>query len=403
VLIAWGDEAFRRKEYAAAEWHYRLYLTVETRRNVASVFLYRVMALFHLNRFRDIISLADEIKELNADDYTRRQVSLWLGRSYYRTGNPELAYKTLFTGKLGDLEPDDLIILARCALEIGDIWTAQAVPALLANDKERYGESLFILGQYHAPDNQQAAMDFFTKVITDCPDSGFADPARMELSELFVKNRRFAEAVANLDEIKDEKLLDRRNALLIISFFRTGKIQRAIELTRKNIPKLLGLPHGEAVVKENLFYYFLNRDVENFTLYSGYMGRYPGTGALVNYLSGKLYFEVGRYSTSYYYFYKLTHAESEYKDEALYNLAVISLYDQKNRNLAIAYFKKLAESADTGNAVVLKAKMNLAILLNEKGDIPASRNTLKEISEGPENVVIKTQAENLWNYFGYTK
>jgi tetratricopeptide (TPR) repeat protein len=246
-------------------------------------------------------------------------------------------------------------------------------------------------------------MDFFTKVVKECPDSSFADPARMELSELFVRNRRFAEAVANLDEIKDEKLLDRRNALLIISFFRTGKIHQAIELTRKNIPKLLGLPHGEAVVKENLFYYFLNRDVENFTLYSGYMGRYGGTGALVNYLSGRLYFEIGRYSTSYYYFYKLAHAESEYKDEALYNLAVISLYEQKNRNLAIVYFKKLAESANPGNAVVIKAKMNLAILLNEKGDIPASRNTLKEISEGPENVAVKTQAENLWNYFGYTK
>ncbi len=404
ILLSWGDEAYQKKDYITAERYYHQYLSVEDRRNAGSVFLYRMMSLSYLERYKEIIALAGDGKTPEVDDYTRKQLALWLGRSYYRTGNFEMAYKTMFTGNLRDYSAEDLVIVARCALEIGDIWTAQAAPALLANDKEHFSELLFMLGKYYLKENQSAAaLDFFNKIVLECPATSYADPAALEMSEIYIRNRRYSEAAQRLLDIRDEKLSDKKNALLIISYFRTGKISEAIELTQKNITRLLNQPYGEIVIKENLFYYYLNRDLGKFSLYAGFMGRYADTTSLVNYLSGKLYFDLKKYTTAYYYFYKLSQAESEYKKEALYNLGLISLFEQKNRQLAIAYFKKLAESADTQDALVMKGRLNLSILLNEKGDINVSRDTLSGILNGPENVTLKTQAENLWNYFGYLK
>jgi tetratricopeptide (TPR) repeat protein len=315
-----------------------------------------------------------------------------------------MAYRSLYTGNLKDNEPADLIMVMNSALEVGDIWTAQAAPARLVNDHELYGESLYLLGMYYLREGQhEAAFDFFAKASREASGSTFAERAKIEIAEIHVKEKRYSEAVEVLGGISDPALDDRKTALLIISWFGTGKTREAVELTNRSIGRLMNIPLGEAVVMENLLHYYRLKDLEKFNLYAGYLNRYTGNGPVINHLAGKLHFEIGHYGTAYYYFYKLSQAESEYREEAYYLMGTISLVEQKNRNLAAGYYKKLSEIGRRDNPFVLRAKLNLSILLNEAGDVDSSKKVLTDLLAGSEGVAVKAQAENLWRHFGYSK
>ncbi len=404
VLLFWGDAAFQKKDYAAAERYYRQYLQTEGRKDAGSVFLYRAISLYSLGRYREVVSLISEGRVPPMDEYTGKQLRLWLGRSYFLIGNYEMAYKSLYTGNLKDNEPADLIMVMKSALEVGDIWTAQAAPARLVNDQELYGESLYLLGMYYLREGQhEAAFDFFAKASREASGSAFAERAKIEIAEIHVKEKRYSEAVEVLGGISDPALDDRKTALLIISWFGTGKTREAVELTNGSIGRLLNIPLGEAVVMENLLHYYRLKDLEKFNLYAGHLNRYTGNGPVINHLAGKLHFELGHYGTAYYYFYKLSQAESEYREEAYYLMGTISLVEQKNRNLAAGYFKKLSEIGRRDNPFVLRAKLSLSIILNEAGDVDGSKKVLTGMLTGSEGVAVKAQAENLWQHFGYSK
>lgn len=405
LLVILGDIAFHKKNYYEAEQYYKQYLFVESRPNMQLIFLSRIISLYNLGRYKEIIALFNGTKFLSGDEYISKQLSLWLGRSYYQSGNYEMAYKIMFNRPFSDYDASDLLIIQKCAIEIGDLASALAVPPLLLNKgQELYASSLYAIGMHFKLKKQNdAASDYFLKILAECSGSSYADSARLEMAEINIKNRKFADAIEKLTKIKDIKELDRKNALLIISYFRLGKIKEAIELTQANIKKLLNLPYGEIVVKENLFYYYLNNDLDKFKVYSEYLRKYSGNDPLLSYLSAKLNFEQEQYNNAYYFFYKLVQLESEYKEEALFHLGIISLFKQKNKKLAVSYFQKLAEINNSDNVYVMKAKLNLSILLNESGNIDKSNDVLNDIIIGPENLLIKIQAGNLWNYYGYTK
>ncbi|HSV98410.1 MAG TPA: tetratricopeptide repeat protein [Spirochaetota bacterium] len=404
IMFAWATESYVAGDYSRAEQFYRQYLAVPARERAQDALLGRVDSLSRLKRYREIISIAGDETMPELDKNASIQFSLYLGRAYFNEKNLEMSYKTLLPLSSGDLEDDDRLILAKSALKAGDIWTAQAVPALLHKGSDQYAESLYILGKYYISEGKEdVAFDYFAKVIADCPDSAFRDDARIEMAEIHGNNRKYGEALTLLDEIKSEKHADRKLILRIVAMFRTGKIEEAVEMTRSGIRNILGHPAGETVVKEALFYYYLKGDLKNFAVYSSHLTKYSGNDPLLNYLSGKIYFEQQQYTKSSYFFGRLAATESEYREEALFFLGIISLHHHKNARIAAGHFQRLIDTSDPENSFAMKARINLALLMSEGANRARAEELLKEIEAGPENAVMKAQAENLAEYLNFSK
>ena len=154
------------------------------------------------------------------------------------------------------------------------------------------------------------------------------------------------------------------------------------------------------MVRENLRYYYRQGDTNQFKTYAALLNRYPGNANLVNFLRGKLNLDKGQFNAAYYYFYKSSQTENDYREESLYHLGMISMIHQKNNKLAIAYFTRLAAGDQADSIYIARAKINLSILYNETGNTEKSLSNLKEIHKGVSGAAIKIQAENLMRYFG---
>ncbi len=404
ILFTWATESFEAGDYSRAEQFYRQYLVVPARERAQDALLGRVDSLFRLNRFREIISIAGDGAGPELDENASIKFSLYLGRAYFNEKNLEMSYKTLMKLSSGVLEDSDRLILAKSALKAGDIWTAQAVPALLPGGSELYAESLSIIGSYYISEKKDdVAFDYFAKLIADCPNSVFTDDARIEMAEIHGKNRRYGEALTLLDGIKSDKHADRKMIIRIVALFRTGKIEKAIELTSSGIRNILRYPAGETVVKEALFYYYLKGDLKNFIVYSSHLTKYSGNDPLLNYLSGKIYFEQQQYEKSSYFFSRLAVMETDYREEALFFLGIISLHHHKNARIAAGHFQRLIDTSDSENQFAMRARINLALLMSEGANREKAEELLKEIQSGPENVVMKTQAGNLAEHLNFQK
>lgn len=404
ILFSWAGESFKAGDFIRAEQFYRQYLSVPGREMAADALLSRVECLFRLKRFREIIALGTDESKPELDERRSRIMAIHLGRAYFMDRNPEMAYRTLAAVPVQTLEDGDRLILARGALKVGDIWTAQAIPALLPAGSEAYAEALYVLGMhYFGEGREEVAFDYFSKLIVECPASQIIDDARIEMAEIYGNDRRYGEALAILDKIRTPKHADRVMILRITALFRTGKIEKAIEMTNSGIRTILRYPAGETVVKEALFYYYLKGDLRNFALYSSHLTRYSGNDPLLNYLSGKIYFEQQQYTQSSHFFGKLAAGENDYREEALYFLGIISLHHQKNARIAAGHFQRLIDTAEPDNPFAMKARINLAMLMNESANSVKAEELLREIESGPENVVIKVQAENLIEHYNLTK
>jgi len=403
VLLGWGDEAFKKKDYALAEYYYRMYLAVDSRPQAGSVFLYRIISLHHLGRYRELISLAGEGKTPLMDDYTGKQLLLWIGRSQFQIGNYEAAYTTFMKNTLYDYSAADLLLIQSCALRLGDMKTAQSVPGFLERDPGSYVDSLYALGMHFMQSkDHETARGYFQEILRISPSGQRADEARLESAEILITGTDYSQALEILSEVTAEKHRDRRLALTIIIRFRRGETAEAVELTKQNSRGFQGKPVWEGVIRENLWHYYHARDPVNFSYYAGLLQKYPGNAPLINYLSGKLSFALGKPADAYPYFFRCSQFSGEYRDECLYHLGLISLFKQRNRALAMDYFRRCA-AGDADGPFAVKARLNLAILTNENGDIAGSRVSLKEVLDSRENMIFKIQAENLWKYYGYSE
>ncbi|HDP80180.1 MAG TPA: tetratricopeptide repeat protein, partial [Spirochaetes bacterium] len=180
VLLLWGDDYFEKKNYAQSERMYRMYLTVGGRKNAGSVFLYRVISLYHLQRYRDLVTTAGGTDLSEMSGYTKKQVDLWKARAHYRLKSYDLAYGTFAKYPLRDYEPPDLMIIMRSSLEVGDVSMAQTVNGMLAESDNYRPEARFVMGQYYAGINQpEVAEEYYRDLLSNDAGSAFADQARL--------------------------------------------------------------------------------------------------------------------------------------------------------------------------------------------------------------------------------
>jgi len=402
ILLLWGDVAFKAKDYRNAELYYTRYLQNGKRSKAGSVFLYRIISLYMQEKYKEVISLLAEEKKPEMSSYTAKQLVIWKGRSYYQLGYHEKTYNTFLGLELNDLPLSDIVLLSRCSLQLGDITTARMTAEMLQDDKNLYAEALYYLGEHYLQKNDfDTAKTYLLDVILKCPDSEFVDNAKTSMAELHIKRGSYRDAIQKLMQIKKPDLEDRKNALLIVSYFKTGRWKEAVELTERNLKRLIDSPYGELAFKETLYYYYQEADRKNFKRYSRYLLKYSGNGNYVNFLSGMLYLRLGSYNSAYYFLYRTGQTDSEYRDEALYYLGMISYLQHKNMRLAKNHFNKLIQAGTDNNEFSLRAKIALSIMYKEEGEVELSKRYLSEIINSTDNKLLFIQAKNLFESFGY--
>ncbi|MCU0822022.1 MAG: hypothetical protein MUC95_06050, partial [Spirochaetes bacterium] len=297
----------------------------------------------------------------------------------------------------------DLVIISKSAIKIGDVITVQEASGLLTADKKLYAILLYDLGFFFSlKDELDTALNYFSKLLDECPGSEFEDRSRAEMSQIFVKKERYEEAVAKLKDIKEPGLQDRKNAMLIISYFELGDDKNATALSEKYFDKILKEPAGETAMLLNVKYYYINKNLKEFDKYSWGLEKYRGRSEYVNYMSGRLNYELGNYRTAYNRFSRIINTQGEYLHEALYSLGLISAAVDGNSKRALWYFKKLSEDRGKTDEFTVKGKLALSIIALERGDTLLSSALLQEIISETGDRLIKIQAENLFDYYGYT-
>jgi tetratricopeptide (TPR) repeat protein len=401
IMMRFGDEAFRGGDYRTAERNYRQYLSVERREFASSVFLYRIISLYRLARYADVIRAVDEGPVPPSDDFTMKLIGQWKAKSHYHAGQPAKAYAILKDYDIVSFSEQDLSITARSALAAKDAALAGRATELLRRNNSMYAEGLYDLGRFYsdAGDHTRAS-GFFERILAECPDTGFADSARIEGARIAIAERRYADAVGELSKVKSAHAAGLKSSLLALSHFRLGDGRAAVGAMESSIEGVASSQYAEALFREAVEYARAAGDDGALLKYAAYLKKHPNTSDFINYHAGKLYFELGNFDNSYFYLYKLSGRSSAYRDEALYTIGVIGIEHQKNAARGSQYLKKLAGDGSASGEFVQKARLYLAMMAKEQGNDEVARDYLTDILGTTRDRLLRIQAMNLLEHFG---
>ncbi|OHD64136.1 MAG: hypothetical protein A2176_00650 [Spirochaetes bacterium RBG_13_51_14] len=400
-----GNENFNRKKYEYALEYYNKYLISPYTVNRGSAFYKKILTLYNLRWYDDVITLATKGDVPPMDESQIEEISLLLARSYYSQKKLKEAYLTLDIKRIGDYPKDDILMYIRSALSVGDYRSAMEANEFLENDKQVFAESLYLIGEFILrSENPEEAELYFSKIINECPGTSFVNRAKLSLSEMHIMNKKYQDAVNLLGEVTDDAgndLRNRKNSLLIQCFFEMGMADKAVSSTEDHLSELLSSEHGESVMKHMLEYYHKKNDLQQFERYAQYLGKYTGNEPLIYHLSGTIYLQSGNFYKSYNYFYALSRMKSRYTDEALYYLGVYSLQVARNLSNAITYFSQLLALEEGNAAMKLKAQIELAIIYREMNNNDKAWNCLQQVLSATQRGLYYIQAGNLHEEFGY--
>ena len=402
VLIILGDEAFRRKDYAASERSYRTFLSVQGRENASSVYLYRIISLYQMGHYRDVLNVVADEPIPPADDFTIRMVHFWEGKSYFKAGNSSRAYERLKDYDLDSFSDDDLFMMVRISLQSKDAESAESAAGRLMRNPELHVDALFDLGMFYKSEgDRDRAETHFSDIVRKLPEGEKGAQARLELAEMMISRERYNDAISELLSVESGKHDVRKNGLLVSAYFAIGDAGRAVEITEKNKADFSKSSYGEKVFRENLLHYYGQGDSSGFKRSAGFLKRYSGTGSMITYYTGMLEYNEGSYKNAYYNLYKLTSSANEYRPEALYRLGLVSLYEQENPVRAMSFFSRLAGESGGDSVYAMKAKLHLALDAHQKGDTERSKEYLTELLGSASERTILDQALNLYEHFGF--
>jgi hypothetical protein len=406
LYLAFANDYFQKKDYNQASEYYKLYLTSSIGEESGIAYFNRLISLYHIKKYEDVIAIIKngQLPPLNEDQW--KQIPLILARSYFLTNDFEKAYNVLKNSTTAALLKEDMLIFVKSALQVNDPASALEVVKLIKGDTEAeknlYAEALFALGIYHMKNEKtEDAKGFFTRIIIECPGARAVDSGRASLAEMYISAEGYKDAISMLNTITSKELQDKKNALLILSYFGIGDTKSAVNLSDKFINQLILSEHGEDVVRKNMEFYYKEKNIQEFNRYSNYFNRYKGSGDYINYLNAKLYYDSRNYKNAYYFFYKLSQGESRYLDEALFNVARLSLFIMYDKNSAVWYYKKLLDRAEADRQLKLKSRLELAIIQAELNRKDESQKFLQEIIRDGSRGPIHDQALNLYEAYGF--
>jgi tetratricopeptide (TPR) repeat protein len=141
------------------------------------------------------------------------------------------------------------------------------------------------------------------------------------------------------------------------------------------------------------------KNTAQFNRFAGYLaGYYKGNSDYVNFMYGKYFYSLQDFRTSFYYFNKVTGTENAYCLESWFNLGNISLFADKNKQQAIAFYQKIIDR-DMESDFGYRARIELSIIYHEINRKDESLKLLREIIAGPSHKIYHVQAQNLYDSF----
>jgi len=236
------------------------------------------------------------------------------------------------------------------------------------------------------------------------PGTRFVSRAKLSQSEIHIVNKRYGDALNLLSEVDaagDKEVQNRKSSIMIRCYFEMDMDARAVSYTEEHLTEILASGYGEKVVKDMLIYYHKKKDLQQFERYVKFLARYPGNEPLIQYLSGKIYYQTGNYHRSYNYFYALSQMKSVYTDEALYFLGLYSTMVSRNTAGALAYFNRLIEMQEANITLKEKGMIQSAILYREMNNNDKARELLNKVMSSAKHGMSYIQASNLYHEFGY--
>jgi len=358
--------------------------------------------LYYLKKFDEFITVFEKEKIPPFDLIQLRELQAMLFRSYFSVGKFEKIYNLMYNDDLSNYHKSELLVYAVSALKVGDLETAKRVTGLLVGEKELYAESLFSLGKYYQENKKpDDAMGYYSRIITECPTAlEFVDNAKIGISEVYIQKKRYQDAISKLSEIKIPRLQNKKNAMLIVSYFEAGENQKAVVSTETLLNQLLQANEGEIVMKYNLEYYYKEKNPQKFDQYWLFSLKYKNLNQYADFLNAKLSYETMNYNKAYNLFYKLTQQEGRFTDESLYRLGMISLFVYNNITNAKIFFSKVAESKSAEMKLKVKSRINCAILSKEMNKPADSKTFLDSVIAESDRGLPNSQAKNLYEAFG---
>lgn len=405
LYFTFGEEFFQKKDYLKAEDFYKKYLTGSGSDYRGVAFFNRLVSLYHIGKYEDVISIIQKSNLPVLDELQWKEVPLLLSRSYYQLGDYEKVYNIMKNALIQEYAHADILLFIKSALKVGDSRGAVDASRYLKSgddpDKGLYAEALFCLGVHFAQSQKiEEAKGYFSRIIIEAPNSPFVDQAKLELAQESMDAGAWADAIALLNGIADRKLQGRKIAMLILSHFGGNDPGTALSLVAKNLKELLAGDQGETVMIRCLEYHYETRNLVEFRKYAAYLAKYKARAPYVNYLSGKINYDTGQYKNAFYFFYIVVQSSSEYQVQSLLYLGRLCLLVNGDKRSAIWYFRSLLDQANANVELKHEARLNLAIILAEMGKRGEAKQYLQEIMNDRERGAIRDKAENLFEFLG---
>ncbi len=398
MLLA--NDALKARKYDEASQFYSRYLASGKTENRGTAFSNRLTALYNLKRYNDVIASLKNDVIPPMDENQWKEIPVLLTRCYHETDQPEKIYSLLMSENMEGMPSDVVSMFITSAVGAGDIELARSRLQLISGDRERYAEALFAIASYYASHSKNdEALEYYSRIFSEYGSTARADFARYEYARMIYDAGRYSDALDTLKTISNRELNNEKNALMILCLFLTGDEKNATAMTNRELFRILKNPRGEEIVKANMRFYFDKKNTAQFNRFAGYLaGYYKGSSDYVSFMYGKYFYSLQDFRTSFYYFSKVSGTENPYSAESWFNMGNISLFADRNRQQAIAFYQKVIEK-DRDSDFGYRARIELSIIYHEINRKDESLKLLDEIIGGPSNKIYHIQAQNLHDSF----
>lgn len=402
LCLMMGNENFQKKNYKKAEEYYLRYLNGLEKKDYETAFRNRLHCLYYMEKYGDVTGIIEREKPSGTGDRYSREILSLLVRSYYALKNYEKIYKTINNEDMKNLPYDDIFIYADSSLKMGDLASANDAARFISGKSGSYARLMCLIGSYHLKNNDyDEAEKTYKNVITEMPQIESSDLARIGLAELYYKKKRYRDALEKLDEIKAAGSMNNKTAITINCYFKTGDGKRASAMARNGLAQVLKSGFAKSVLKNCMRYFYKEKNPGEFSFYSKNLSMFKGQEPFINHLSGKMYFEMQMYQRSYAFFNQQSGMSNRLKKDSIYYLSRIALFHYKNLKEAESLLEKLDQITEPKDDQKLKIKLNLSIINKEMNRKEDSARYLKDVLKSNDRGNIRSQAENLYEAFGF--
>ena len=355
----------------------------------------RLQCLYRLQRYDEVIATIKKGQFPPMEEGQWKDIPLVLSRSYFQTGNFDKVYQIMFTDSLQGYGQNDLFIFCKSSLAVDDPDSAIRASDLIETGSELYGNAIIMIGRYYKDRKQDdRALQYFYRAQENGSPS-ISDTARVNSAEIMFSQGQYEDCLSNLEPVRTRELLDTKNALIILSQFKTGRETQALLLAAREQAKLSKIPPGKDVFLIIMDHHRSKLNIKEFRRYAFLLGRYPDQADYINYSSGELFLKAGDYRSAFYYFSQLTLSDNQYTGISAYNCGKISLLVMNNRKGAANYFDMALKKEGLPENIRHSSLIQLAILYQELNDKRRAMNALQTIFTETDHGMFYSQARNL--------